>query len=116
MGFNCESCSGSRQNANFMSSHLSICYCNCVLLLQHEEICSFPSTHFYEEKLKTDPSVINRKGWESKLMIWPRGPKYPIVFCDYVGVEERMLGSSKSNPQEAGKVVSTLYMIIIMVY
>ena len=48
-------------------------------------------------------------------MIWPRGPKYPIVFCDYVGVEERMVGRSKSNPQEAGKVVSTLYMIIIMV-
>ena len=42
-------------------------------------------------------------------MIWPRGPKCPIVFCDYVGVEETMLGRSKSNPQEAGKVVSTLY-------
>ena len=40
------------------------------------------------------------------LSIWPRGPKYPIVFCDIVGQEENQPNRSKCNPDEARHVVS----------
>jgi superfamily I DNA and/or RNA helicase len=73
----------------------------------HEEICSFPSRHFYEGKLKTAKSVKRRNVHESSLQFWPQGPKLPILFCDFVGEEETKLGRSKFNPMEAAKVVST---------
>ena len=78
---------------------------NDILLFQHDEICKFPSKYFYGERLKTDSSVLRRNNYESNLKIWPNGPKYPIVFCDSVGKEETQLGWSKSNPDEAMKVV-----------
>lgn len=74
--------------------------------LQHEEICGFPSIHFYNGKLKTDESVKHRKNFECNLPFWPRGRNKPMIFCDFVGEEVIAQGRSRSNPREAEKVVS----------
>jgi superfamily I DNA and/or RNA helicase/exoribonuclease R len=80
----------------------------------HEEICSFPSRHFYEGKLKTAMSVKRRNDHESNLQFWPQGPKLPILFCDFVGEEETKLGRSKFNPKEAAKVVQIARVIHVV--
>ena len=74
-------------------------------LFQHEEICKFPSKHFYDGRLETHLSVKRRICPETKLKFWPRGPQMPIMFCNIVG-KEVQVGSSKSNPEEAEKAVS----------
>ena len=79
---------------------------------QHQEICKFPSKHFYNGQLKTDHRVTKRTNQESNFPLWPtnpKGSKYPIIFCDIVGEEETQVGRSKFNPREAGKVVSTYF-------
>ena len=90
------------------------------LCIQHEEICRFPSDHFYEGQLNTDISVKRRNNRECQLdNFWPRGPNCPILFCDIVGSEgERETTSregrkvaigSKSNRKDALKTVSGPY-------
>ena len=88
-------------------------------MLQHPDICEFPSQHFYDSKLVTPPSVIDRDR-EKKLgrrliNFWPshNDTDYvPLVFCNVVGEEEELVVTteegnqrSKSNLNERDKVV-----------
>ena len=50
------------------------------ILIQHKEICSFPSQEFYNDELITDRSVLNRPDQENLRTFWPRGN--PIMFCE----------------------------------
>lgn len=92
----------------------------------HRDICEFPSTMFYEDKLKTSSSVDDRdkKAKRSKkfLNFWPchKDKDYvPLVFCHVAG-EERELAvtteqgneRSKSNLQEKDKVVEVVRKLV----
>lgn len=99
--------------------------------MQHEELCKFPSNEFYDGKLKTDVSVSYRTDSETRLRIWPQGPKKPYVFVNVEGEESeshtgrkgkaRVGLESKFNRDEAEKIVSCIiascnsYIIIINV-
>ena len=102
----------------FNNNSLSLLQC-VVCYLQHERICEFPSNHFYDDKLQADKSVKQRPTEPALQGFWPRGVKWPIVFCDVVGEEgERssVAGDghrqgktdphSKCNHKEAEKAVS----------
>lgn len=63
---------------------------------QHEAICKFPSEEFYNSKLTTDRSVVNRPPKDCLETFWPQGNDLPIMFVDVVGKEELdKIGSSK---------------------
>ncbi len=92
-----------------------------VFFLQHAEICEVPSKIFYEGKLQTHDSVLDRRNKEAHLHgFWPRSPQYPIVFCDIIGEEtqqetgtidgNRVGIESKHNIIEAQKAVSIEYL------
>ena len=84
--------------------------------MQHEKLCEFPSTKFYDGKLKTDISVRARNNPEVRLRFWPHGPRKPFVFVHVEGIEReshtgrkgkaRVGLESKYNKQEARKIVS----------
>ena len=90
------------------------------VLFQHEEICAFPSEHFYGDRLKTSNSVKEREERSriSKKFVkfWPSHTAkdyVPLVFCNVVGKEEELVVTSheghersKSNVKEKDKVVS----------
>ena len=88
------------------------------LILQHTEICKFPSNEFYENHLITDESISRRRSGLNLTHFWPRGEEWPIVFCQVVGEEEsghtgskgsaKVDSQSKYNPTEAEKIVSKL--------
>jgi len=78
-----------------------------ICCLQHAEICRFPSTYFYKEKLQTDQ--LDRE--EHSLTIWPND-KFPMVFCHVEGTEVTQPVTtpegnerSKSNKEEIDHVV-----------
>ena len=90
-----------------------------ISLLQHPDICEFPSQHFYGGKLVTPLSVIDRDR-ETRLRrrfinFWPShsdADYVPLVFCNVVGEEEEFVVTteegnqrSKSNLKERDKVV-----------
>ena len=91
-----------------------------LVLFQHEEICAFPSKHFYGDRLKTANSVKEReeRGRMSNKFVkfWPSDTAtdyVPLVFCNVVGKEEELVVTShegnersKSNVEEKDKVVS----------
>ena len=92
-----------------------------MLLFQHPDICEFPSQHFYQERLITPESVINRDREtiynEIFINFWPsrkeKSDYVPLVFCNAVGEEEELVVTteegnqrSKSNQKEKDKVVS----------
>ena len=69
-------------------------------------------------------SVKKRTNAETCLQgFWPRGPKFPIIFCDFVGKEgeykagskgEKQIGiDSKFNYEEAEKVVRMYAMLLV---
>ena len=90
------------------------------VLFQHEEICAFPSNHFYGDRLRTANSVNEReeRGRMSNKFVkfWPSHTAtdyVPLVFCNVVGKEEELVVTSheghersKSNVEEKDKVVS----------
>ena len=86
-------------------------------VLQHEELCKFPSKEFYDGKLTTDASIRYRKNSEAHLTFWPHGARKPFVFVNVEGVEReshtgrkgkaRVGLESKYNKQEALKIVSS---------
>ncbi|XP_068760491.1 3'-5' exoribonuclease HELZ2-like isoform X4 [Montipora capricornis] len=74
----------------------------------HDKICRFPSTYFYDEKLKTDPSVPASVPLKS---FWPENSS-PMAFCHVEGEEEASAiktsqsnEQSKANMKEVRKVV-----------
>ena len=76
--------------------------------LQHQEICKFPSQHFYNRELKT----ANIRSSDELLDIWPRYGT-PMVFCHVEGAEKSLSVStaegneqSKSNEAEKEEAVS----------
>lgn len=89
-------------------------------LMQHEALCSFPSSEFYDDKLQTDPSVAvkYRQLLDRLNEFWPGGRDKPLLFCNVVGEEEenhtghrgtaRVGLESKRNCEEAKKIVSTI--------
>ena len=60
----------------------------------HENIMSFPSLYFYENRLQAHPSVKEKKLFSSDT---------PAVFIDTAGTgfEEKQVGTSAANPEEA---------------
>ena len=87
-------------------------------ILQHQEICEFPSQQFYKGYLVADESLKTRTvPGKSMDKFWPHGKDRPIVFCNIVGEEEeskdyrnvdgaRVDSHSKHNLMEAEKAVS----------
>ena len=78
------------------------------MFIQHPKICEIPSKMFYDNELKTDytPDCVIEN-------FWPKGPNFPLAFCDVVGKEGGAVSGnkksslfSKSNTVEADKVVS----------
>ena len=79
---------------------------SCLLWLQHKKICEFPSYEFYKGRLTSESQhfcLLEE--------FWPRGPHWPIAFCDIVGKEEgasshhKTHQESKCNKIEADKIV-----------
>ncbi len=66
-----------------------------ILCSQHKAICAFPSKEFYDDGLKTAPSVKNRPDNKNLENFWPRGNEYPIMFVDVVGEEGKNIENSK---------------------
>jgi len=104
-------------------------------IFQHPQICMFPSTEFYHDRLYTDFSI----SWTKEpLPFWPENTEYhlattkvlqhpanqvlPHVFVDVRGMEETLTVAtdegnerSKSNALEADKVVR-LYGLLVRVW
>ncbi|XP_077997754.1 3'-5' exoribonuclease HELZ2-like [Glandiceps talaboti] len=83
----------------------------------HPGICSFPSDHFYDSRLRTADSVLRRP---QGLDIWPGGRCNPTVFGHIVGSEEVLTVStseggemSRSNPLEAEEVVRIALTLLV---
>ncbi|XP_041357987.1 LOW QUALITY PROTEIN: helicase with zinc finger domain 2-like [Gigantopelta aegis] len=81
----------------------------------HPEICKFPSTQFYEGKLKTGRKFREE---EFPLRLWPNS-RIPHVFCHVEGLEEMLTVSteegneaSRSNMAEVDKVVQVYRWLI----
>ncbi|KAL9956680.1 hypothetical protein ACROYT_G038197 [Oculina patagonica] len=88
----------------------------------HPDICEFPSRHFYQGRLVTPESVINRdRGTRHRrkfIHFWPSHTDrdyVPLVFCNVVGEEEELVVTteegnqrSKSNVKEKDKVVEVV--------
>ena len=98
----------------------TFCFLYGLFLFQHEEICAFPSEHFYGNRLITANSV-NEREERSRMSgkfvkFWPSHTAkdyVPLVFCNVVGKEEELVVTShegnersKSNVEEKDKVVS----------
>ncbi|XP_035696319.1 helicase with zinc finger domain 2-like [Branchiostoma floridae] len=78
----------------------------------HEAICSFPSRMFYENKLRTHRTVIERPRHPALDRLWPGGDNRPTAFCHVVGKEEVQTVAtaegnqmSRSNEMEADMAV-----------
>ena len=61
-----------------------------IFAIQHKSICAFPSKEFYDGKLKTDDSVLNRPDYKLLESFWPKGNGYPIMFVDVEGQESQV--------------------------
>ncbi|XP_030838153.1 helicase with zinc finger domain 2-like [Strongylocentrotus purpuratus] len=77
----------------------------------HHRICEFPSSAFYNGKLRTAESVM-RRGPDPIYSIWPNNGETPTVFCHVDGREDRLSvksgegnEGSKSNGAEIGYVI-----------
>ena len=70
-------------------------------------ICSFPSEEFYDNQLRADESVLQRRDDPMLNSFWPLGNGAPIMFVDVVGEEETEV-ESKYNMTEAKLVVRDL--------
>ena len=102
-----------------MIASIMVIYLLCIL--QHERIFKFPADHFYKERrLLTNPTTKQEMRKKAKHLktFWPNwDPTTPFVFCDVIGTEQvtdtefiddiRVGQESKSNPEEADKIVST---------
>ncbi len=82
---------------------------------QHPAICAFPSHHFYDGKLQTDPSLSGQGEARRKFgrPFWPNPEHGPIMMCHVEGTEQSLTVSgpdgnehSKYNTAEAEHVVS----------
>lgn len=96
-----------------------------MLVFQHNEICAFPSEHFYDGNLKSPlpsayvkPSMmvqrvrIDQTRYKQEVNIWPNS-HVPLVFCHVEGAEKTLSVStaegneqSKSNEFERDHAVS----------
>ena len=74
-----------------------------IFLLQHEEICGFPSKQFYDNSLKTDESVKKRPKKEVMNSFWPRGNRFPIMFVNVVGSVELGNAGRSATKTKVGK-------------
>lgn len=79
-------------------------------MLQHKEICNFPSQRSYDGKLETAEIVKRRKPDQYK---WPNGNSFPFAFNHVEGHEESLIIStdkgnenSKKNEKEIKEAVS----------
>ena len=82
--------------------------------MQHRKICEFPSKTFYDGELQTDPNAT--AGFVQIKKFWPMGRDCPLAFCNIEGREGGAVSGnkkssllSKSNADEARKVVRTAY-------
>ena len=60
----------------------------------HEAIMAYPSSVFYDNKLKAHPAVVART-------LWPQEPALHFIDTAGCGFEEKQEGTSISNPEEA---------------
>ena len=68
-------------------------------ILQHENICKFPSDRFYNNKLRADDSVKKRPPVTALRNVWPAGPRWPILFCDVIEEEKEFFGFSEKRTE-----------------
>ncbi|MDF2432006.1 MAG: hypothetical protein JWP44_1637 [Mucilaginibacter sp.] len=71
----------------------------------NETIMGFPSAEFYQNKLKADPSVANR-------LLFPND--MPLIFVDTAGCgfDEKLEGTSSTNPEEAAFLIKHLTQLV----
>lgn len=85
-------------------------YPQAVTMLQiqyrmHEQIMGYPARIFYENRLKADPTV-------AKEVLFPGDE--PLLFLDTAGCgyEEKKLGTSTANPEEATFLLKHLHLVV----